>query len=41
VKCAAVIEGTVEGYSVCILNLPGRVAAGDTRTETEGLRPRD
>jgi len=37
VKYAAVIEKTGNGYSAYAPDLPGCVAAGDTRAETEGL----
>lgn len=36
-KYAAVIERTGNGYSAYIPDLPGCVAAGDTRAETEAL----
>ena len=36
-KYAAVIEKTDNGYSAYIPDLPGFVAAGDTRVETEAL----
>ncbi len=36
-KYAAVIERTGNGYSAYIPDLPGCVAAGDTRAETEDL----
>ncbi len=36
-RYAAVIEKTSNGYSAYIPDLPGCVAAGDTRAETEAL----
>ena len=36
-KYAAVIERTGNGYSAYVPKLPGCVAAGDTRAETEAL----
>lgn len=36
-KYAAVIERTGNGYSAYVPDLPGCVAAGDTRAETEAL----
>ena len=36
-RYAAVIEKTGNGYSAYIPDLPGCVAAGDTRAETEAL----
>ena len=36
-KYAAVVEKTDNGYSAYIPDLPGCVAAGDTRAETEAL----
>lgn len=36
-KYAAVIEKTGNGYSAYVPDLPGCVAAGDTRAETEAL----
>ena len=36
-RYAAVIEKTGNGYSAYIPDLPGCVAAGDTRAETETL----
>lgn len=36
-KYAAVIEQTGNGFSAYVPDLPGCVAAGDTRAETEAL----
>lgn len=36
-KYAAVIERTGNGFSAYVPDLPGCVAAGDTRVETEAL----
>ncbi len=36
-KYAAVIERTGNGFSAYVPDLPGCVAAGDTRAETEAL----
>ena len=36
-KYAAVIERTDNGFSAYVPDLPGCVAAGDTRVETEAL----